>query len=78
MWEALDDEVVVLDLRNSQYIRINHTGARLWGLLERGASTRVLADSLIEEFGVSREGARADVGSFLTSLRRSGLLEPGG
>src|SRR4051794_18165403 len=37
-WQAVEDDVLVLDLRNDLYLEVNRSGALLWELLARGTS----------------------------------------
>lgn len=74
-WQALDDEVVVLDLRTSNYFVINGSGAVLWERLAEQASAEELADELRAAYEVPSEVARADVAAFVEDLRGRGLLE---
>ena len=39
-WRKLEDEIVALDLRSSEYLAINPTGAAIWDLLVEGAAER--------------------------------------
>jgi hypothetical protein len=75
-WQELDGEVVVLDLANSEYLRLNGSAAQLWRKLVDGADVDDLADLLIELYGIDEATAAADVGAFLGSLEERGLLRP--
>lgn len=73
-WQALDEEIVVLDLRSSSYMRLNRTAATLWRLLARATSQEALETALVEEHGASEDQAARDTSAFLDDLRRRGLL----
>lgn len=77
-WQEIDDEIVVLDLRASSYLRLNGTGAHLWKELEQGADVAGLVDSLVATFEVDPATARRDIDAFLRQLRRADLLAPEG
>jgi hypothetical protein len=55
-WQAIGDDIVVLDLQGSVYLRLNGTGRVLWEALAGGASV----DEMIERIvvGVRRGGRR--------------------
>ena len=74
VWQQLDDEVVVLNLRTSQYLRINETGVFLWRLLEQGMSLEGLAGALTDEYEIDETTAARDVQSLLETLDEHGLL----
>jgi Coenzyme PQQ synthesis protein D (PqqD) len=73
-WRELDDEIVVLDLAQSEYFAVNSTGALLWQAVAPGATRRDLIDLLVARFSVSEEIAAADVERFVEDLARRGLL----
>ncbi|WP_166503370.1 PqqD family protein [Modestobacter italicus] len=74
-WREVDGEVIVLDLRTSEYLGINEAGNLLWRALADGATTAGLAGALVERFGIDPARAEADVGAFLTEARARQLLE---
>jgi hypothetical protein len=73
-WRALNDEVVILDLRASSYFSVNNTGKLLWELLEVGATEDQLMRSLVDQYGVTEAAARSDVGTFLRLCTDRDLL----
>ncbi|MBJ7328393.1 MAG: PqqD family protein [Solirubrobacteraceae bacterium] len=75
VFEQTGDEVVVLDLRTSSYLAINHTGRTLWPHLQDGATQTELTAILVAHHGTSQEVASADVDAFVASLRALDLLE---
>jgi Coenzyme PQQ synthesis protein D (PqqD) len=75
-WRAIEDEVVAVDLRTSEYVGINHTGALLWSDLASGATRETLVRRLADAYGVDAVEAGADVDGFVDSLRELDLLEP--
>lgn len=77
VWRQLDGEAILLDLRSSQYLRINGTGAVVLDALRDGAAPEELTRALLDEFEVSEKQARADVDRFLSSLGAADLLVEG-
>lgn len=75
LWRDLDDQIVLLDLRTSSYLRLNQTGASLWPLLVEGCSRSALVDVLVREHGRPRSAAAADVDAFLEDLQSKRLLD---
>ncbi len=74
-WEQLDDEVVILDLAGSTYLRLNGPGAVLWHVLLTVADEARLVEALLEEYDIDQVTAQRDVDAFLANLRRANLLE---
>lgn len=75
VWQTVDDEIVVLDLRGSRYFRLNTAGAFLWKLLTGEASHKALVAELELRYGRDPASARADVDVFVEGLRAHRLLE---
>jgi hypothetical protein len=75
-WREIDDEVILLDLRSAEYLRLNESGSLLWMLLQPGRTAGQLAESLAERFDLSDEQAVTDVAGFLESCGTKGLLQP--
>lgn len=74
-WQAVDGEVVGLDLLAARYFGANATGSLLWPLLSKGTSREELERVLLDTFGIDTDRARADVDSFLVALHDRGFLE---
>ncbi|MDQ3068778.1 MAG: PqqD family protein [Acidobacteriota bacterium] len=71
----LNGEVLVLDLRSSQYFGLTGTGARVWQLVESGHdSADAITDTLAAEFDADPERIKEDVERFLDDLVARGLL----
>lgn len=73
-WNAVGDNVVVLDLTSSTYFSTNATGGMLWQLLASGTNRADLVNALVERFVVDQQTAERDVDAFLTELDRAQLL----
>jgi len=74
-WQAVEDDVLVLDLRNDLYLEVNRSGALLWELLARGTSRTELVDRLVRMYDLAPERAVSDVNRLLQELSARDLLE---
>jgi hypothetical protein len=74
-WREVDGEVIALDHQTAAYLSVNAAGRVLWRALAAGATTPQLVDLLVQEFGLEREPAKADVDAFLDAVARQGLLD---
>jgi hypothetical protein len=74
-WHVAGEELVVLDLEGSVYLRLNGNGRRLWELLAEGSTEAELTEVLVEQYGIDRERAATDVAAFVGQLRERELLE---
>ena len=55
-------------------IRLNDTGIYLWTLLEQDTTMDALVASMLKDYEVDEETARTDIGIFIDTLRRAGIL----
>jgi hypothetical protein len=74
-WREVEGAVIAVDVRSSEYLAINDTGAVLWRALQGGATTRELVERLVARFDVEPEAAARGVEEFLAGLEERGLLE---
>jgi hypothetical protein len=72
-WQALGDEVVVIDLRSGTAIGLNPTGTAIWPQLERADEAEICAE-LSRRFSVDERTAAADLLEFTRDLCARGLL----
>ncbi len=73
----LPEETVVLDVEDGVAVRLNSSGAWVWGELDEPATVADLARGMSEKFGIDEERALGDVVAFAREMTRRGLLEPG-
>jgi coenzyme PQQ synthesis protein D (PqqD) len=75
MWQTVEDEIIVLDLRGSHYFRLNKSAAFLWNLLLQETSHAALAAGLVRRYRIDNARASADAEAFVQRLRTKRLLE---
>lgn len=72
----LDDGRALLDLTESQYYKLNRTGAIVWEWLEEeSASIDQLTTKMLARFEVEEAICRADLASILSTFLEAGLVE---
>jgi len=76
-WQALDDEVVILDLDAAIYFTARGSAATLLMMLENDTDEERLVAGLLEEYDVDVATATLDVKSFLSTLDHHRLLAEG-
>lgn len=69
------DGAIVLDIRQGQMFNVNLVGSRILELFKLGSAESDVVDSIIREFGISRDVAENDVHKFVESLRKYHLIE---
>lgn len=56
-------------------ISLNDMGKTIWDLLEKEMTEEELLQSILAEYEVSAEQAKADIASFISKLRENGCIE---
>jgi len=77
-WNNLAGQVLILEMENSRYFRLNRAGSVLWEHVVSApgpVSYEELTAVLVDEFGITEERAAADVRAFLDRMGSFGLLE---
>jgi hypothetical protein len=71
---AIDDDLVILNLRRDNYIALDPIGRRIWELLEAPRRVDDLCRQLTEEFEGPPDQIAADTLVFLNELNGDGML----
>ncbi|HEX3409957.1 MAG TPA: PqqD family protein [Candidatus Binataceae bacterium] len=74
LWQRLDDEVIVMQLKTDRIFSLNPTGARFWELIARGMKLDAVREEMGKEFDVSPEVLAAEVEGILALLIGEQLL----
>jgi hypothetical protein len=75
VWRTVDDETVILDLRQSSYFALNASAGFLWQQLEKSSSETELVSALVEAYDLDEAAAIIDVREFITGCVDRGLLD---
>jgi hypothetical protein len=68
-------EFVILDLKSGRYHGMADVAARIWELVQDGATVGQIDRAIRDEYDVDPTACRRDVESFLADLRSRGLVE---
>jgi len=71
----VDDEIVMLDSRQSAYFGLDGAGVVIWELLDEPLSIEAVCAHLIQEYDVDLDTCRRDVLAFAAELVDAGLVE---
>lgn len=74
MAQRVDDDLVILNMANNNYIALDTIGRRVWELIEQPRTVDEVCAQLSREFAASAEVIAADVLPFLTELLAERLL----
>ncbi|MFD0588412.1 lasso peptide biosynthesis PqqD family chaperone [Paenibacillus sp. GCM10027627] len=67
-------EKVMLSVKNGNYYNLGQVGGQIWDAIAEPVSIEELIESLLEQFEVGREECESHVFSFLTNLKKEGLI----
>jgi hypothetical protein len=71
----LEDEAVILNLRDGIYYGLNPVGARIWNLLQETRKVSDIRDLIIEEYEVDPQRGEQDLLEILQEMSARGLIE---
>lgn len=72
--EAVDGEVIAIDLANGSYYSLAGSGPAIWALLRDGASEDEISAALADRFEAEEGEITAAVSTLLGQLREHGLI----
>ena len=71
----VEDEVVILGLKDGVYYGLNPVGAFIWSLIQKPKTVAEIRDAVLEEYDVEKEVCENDLMELLTELSDKGLVE---
>jgi hypothetical protein len=74
LFQDLNGEAVLLNLKTGIYFGLDRVGTRVWQLLADHPTPAAVIGPLLDEFDVERERCEQDVLSLLTDLAAHGLV----
>lgn len=73
MFQEINSEGVILDLRSSTYFGLDEVGVRLWQLLQANPSLKVASEALLAEYDVEPNQLEQDLNRLVDELVEAGL-----
>lgn len=74
LFSDIDGEVIILSAGDDAYLSLDPVGSSIWRLLQDAQTLDELVMTLTEEYDVTAETCRADVGDFLEDMVDRGLI----
>ena len=71
----VEDEVVILGLKDGVYYGLNPVGAFIWNFIQDPKTVVEIRDAVLEEYDVSGEVCENDLVELFTELLDKGLIE---
>ena len=75
VFQEIEGETVLLDLKQEQYFGLDEVGSRIWALIEGGHSVGAIVRTLGEEYDAGPQQIEHDLLCLLTELEQAGLIE---
>lgn len=77
LFQAIDDEAVLLDMASEEYFALNEMGMRMWQLLSENGSTEDAIQKLLLEYDVDENTLRQDMAEWVGELVNLGMATTG-
>ena len=78
IFQPVEDELVLLSLKEQQYYGLDSIGSRMWHLLLEHGDVETVADRICDEFDADRGQVVRDVESMVEDLCAAGLMKQRG
>lgn len=76
IYQAVEDELVLLNLKNQQYYGLDSMGSRMWHLLVEYRSPEAVANRICEEFEADKATVLCDLETMILDFQAAGLVKP--
>jgi hypothetical protein len=74
VWQALEGQVVLLELNSGHYYTLDDVGSRMWQALVESPDTAVAQQRLTEEFEVDPATLKRDLAELVAQMTESRIL----
>ena len=71
----MDEDAVILNLKDGEYHELNAMGARIWELIQEPKSVADIRAAILAEYEVEADTCERDVQSLLQSMVEKGLVQ---
>jgi Coenzyme PQQ synthesis protein D (PqqD) len=75
IFQDLDGEAVLLNMRTEIYFGLDAVGTRIWQLLEKHADVRTVSQLLLEHYDITEDQLQNHLLEFIEKLQSKGLVE---
>lgn len=76
--ETFEDEVILLNFETGSYYSLDKSGALIWGLMEKRATTGEIIEEIISRYEGSLQDIEKAVKGMIAELLDKGLIVPDG
>lgn len=75
LFSRLNDEGVILSLKNGKYYGLNSVGLSVWTNIQKAATFAEIEAAVMEEYDVDEETCRREISLFLEKMLSEELIE---
>jgi len=77
LFQELQGEAVLLNLKSGVYLGLDSVGTRIWNLLQQRPLLQDVRDAILQEYDVSAEQCERDLLRLVGKMEQQGLAEIG-
>ena len=74
LFQELQGEAVLLNLKTGVYLGLNQVGTRIWQLLQEDGTLQRVMDVMLQEYEVAQEKLQTDLLNLVGQMEKQGLL----
>jgi len=74
LYQDIEDELVILNIKEENYFGLDKVGTSLWNILLNSSSIKHAYDQMLEEYDVEPEILKNDLSNFINELEKNGLV----
>lgn len=78
LFEVVDDEYVILDLKSGHYFGLNPTGTIVWKAIDEGLTLNEIVARVREKVSRAPDTVATDVSELIECLAKNNLVKSGG
>ena len=75
LFQELQGEAVLLNLKSGIYFGLDAIGTRIWQLFSKHEALSAVAQAIVEEYEVTLDSCEADLLTLVSELERQGLVK---
>ena len=75
LFQDIQDEIIILNMKNENYLGLDKVGARFWNILLNCNTTKDAYGQLVEEYEVEPTTLKKDLNNFINELLKNNLVK---
>ena len=74
LFQDIQDEIIILNMNNENYLGLDKVGARFWNILINPDSVKDAYEQLLDEFDVEPKTLQRDLNNYISELVKNDLV----